>query len=184
LLLAGHRLESEVAVAARDLPPTPLGNEEAATTPTASSAVEDCLRAFLDPTPPVAFGNEVARRGLVGAMMDVSDGLGIDLGRLCRASNASAVLRADVLLDDPVLRRVATGFGIDARACVLGGGDDYELLCAVREVDEAGFRAAAASCGIEVRSVGAFVDGEACVTLQIDGHQEPLSESGWDHFST
>jgi thiamine-monophosphate kinase len=184
LLLAGHRLASEAAVNARDVPATPADKEKTASAPAVTSVVDECLLAFLDPTPPVAFGGEVARRGLVSAMMDVSDGLGIDLGRLCRASNTGAALRADLLLDDPVLQRVATDFGIDARACVLGGGDDYELLCAVSETDAADFRAAAASCGIEVRSIGAFVDGEARVALQIDGHQEPLSEGGWDHFST
>ena len=135
LLLAGHRLENCRSEGVSDATSSAAGDKGVATAPPAASAAQACLRAFLDPMPPVSFGGEVARRGHVGAMMDISDGIGIDLGRMCRASNTGAVLAAAPLFDDPVLRRMAADFDIDVRACVLGGGDDYELLCAVREAD-------------------------------------------------
>ena len=43
-----------------------------------SAAFEPCIDAFLDPRPPVAFGGCVASQGLVGAMIDISDGLAVE----------------------------------------------------------------------------------------------------------
>jgi thiamine-monophosphate kinase len=67
------------------------------------------------PVPRLAEGR-AARRGGATAMIDVSDGLGLDLDRLCRASGVGVVL--DVV-------PVATGATLED---ALSGGEDYELV--------------------------------------------------------
>ncbi len=148
-----------------------------------SAALETCAEAFLDPRPPVAFGGRVARRGLVGAMIDISDGLAIDLGRMCSASGVGARLDAASLVADPVLGAVATGLSLDPIELVLGGGEDYELLCSVADENAEAFCALAAEEGIEVRNVGRFVAADEGVTLVRDGNVEPVAGGGWDHFA-
>jgi thiamine-monophosphate kinase len=153
------------------------GSDDAET----AAAMQTSLRAFLDPAPPVSFGPRAAPH--VKAMMDISDGVAIDLGRMCRASSVGAVLCAETLFDDPVLRLLRTAFDIDIGACVLNGGDDYELLCAVGEAGERGFHAAATAASVEVREVGRFVETDPSIRLEKDGRSEPLAEGGWDHFT-
>ncbi len=148
-----------------------------------SAAFEACVDAFLDPRPPVAFGGIAARRGLVGAMIDISDGLAIDLGRMCSASGVGARLDAASLVTDPVLGAVAAGLSLDPVELVLGGGEDYELLCSVADESAEAFCALAADEEIEVRDVGRFVAAGEGVTLVRDGHVEPVAHGGWDHFA-
>ena len=67
------------------------------------------------------------------AMIDISDGLALDLWRLCRASGVGAIL------DEPLLesvisndaRRLAGEDGRSALDHALADGEDYELLMAV-----------------------------------------------------
>ncbi len=153
----------------------------AGTDPAKAAAVQACLRAFLDPSPPVLFGARAAPH--VGAMMDVSDGMAIDLHRMCRASSVGALLHAEALLADPVLQVLAADFDIDVKECVLNGGDDYELLCAVGESEERGLHAAALAAGVEIRAVGRFVADPTRICLERDGRFEALSPDGWDHFA-
>jgi len=76
----------------------------------------------LDFVPSCREGRWLARTGAVHAMIDVSDGLLLDLGRLCRASNVRAVLEP---------RRIPLRTPhIDWRRAA-AEGEDYELLFAV-----------------------------------------------------
>jgi len=62
----------------------------------------------------------------VHACIDVSDGLGIDLSRLCRASGVGALVKAEQL---PIHSDV--GRERDGLAAALGDGEDFELLLAM-----------------------------------------------------
>lgn len=82
----------------------------------------------LDPVPRIKAGLKLSSRGLASAMIDLSDGLMLDLKRLCESSGVSAVVEADRL----PLSRELTGF-FPSRpkmrtALALTGGEDYELL--------------------------------------------------------
>ena len=79
-------------------------------------------------------GAWLAERGVVSAMMDLSDGLSTDLERLCAASGVGARIWADripqVQLPAAKIRGVNSG-NLDPLAMALHGGDDYELLFTV-----------------------------------------------------
>jgi thiamine-monophosphate kinase len=66
--------------------------------------------------------------GKASAMIDVSDGLLIDLGRLCRESGVGARIRVpDIPLSD-ALKDAASSLRLSAVTLALSGGEDYELL--------------------------------------------------------
>lgn len=81
----------------------------------------DAVEAFLHPKARIYEGAVAARAG-ANAMIDVSDGLGIDLHRLADASEVG------MMLDDVP---VATGASLED---ALGGGEDYELAFTASDV--------------------------------------------------
>ncbi|WP_434056309.1 thiamine-phosphate kinase [Georgenia wangjunii] len=132
---------------------------------------------FLRPRPPLAGGPAAADAG-ASAMMDVSDGLLRDAGRLARASGVLLdldPLETSVPDDLAVLEPVAHDLGLSARDWVLTGGEDHGLLATFP-------RSAALPPGFrrigEVRAVGA---GEPAVL--VGGHAPTTGSLGWDHFS-
>jgi thiamine-monophosphate kinase len=130
------------------------------------------VRRHLRPAARVGEGGVLARH--VSAMMDVSDGLAIDLSRLARASGVGARLAID---DVPV----ADGATIDD---ALGGGEDYELLATIP--DAASFDTVRMvlkeSFGVTVTEIGRIVEGADLVAVFGDGTERPLEPTGWDHF--
>ncbi|MFJ5958523.1 thiamine-phosphate kinase [Paenarthrobacter sp. NPDC092416] len=135
-------------------------------------------RALLDsqcrPVPPLAAGPLAARNGAT-ALMDISDGLLRDAGRLAVASN--------VVLDfDPValaqyalaLEPAAAELGRDAMSWVLGGGEDHGLLAtfpAGIQLPE-GFTAIGSVQAVAPsQGSGVRIAGQAADTV------------GWDHFA-
>jgi thiamine-monophosphate kinase len=90
------------------------------------NAVErTALRAHLFPQPQCALGRFLSERGLARSMMDLSDGLSIDLQRLCEASGVGADLLANQI-PSPAIPDSG-----DALELALNGGEDYQLLFTV-----------------------------------------------------
>ena len=131
------------------------------------------VAAYRSPEPALAAGPAAARAGAT-AMLDVSDGLLVDAGRLARASGVTLALDApgDVFADDVArLGPAAALLGADPVGWVLAGGEDHGLLATFPPdaVLPPPFRAV----GV-VRERGAedvLVAGAA-----------PTVAPGWDHF--
>jgi len=175
LLEAGYRL----ADGAVQTPRPPGGDLP----PEVAAAVSACIGAYIDPDPPTGFGLAAARAGVVNAMIDVSDGAGMDLGRICKASAAGVVLDGETLCSDAVLRSIADLTGGDIEAWALRGGEDYQLLCAVAAAAESEFLSLAAVAGVNVRAIGDFTEDDTGLQVRRDGVCRPFDPAGWDHFS-
>ncbi|HEX3333446.1 MAG TPA: thiamine-phosphate kinase [Acidimicrobiales bacterium] len=108
----------------------------------------------------------VARRCGVHAMLDVSDGLALDLHRLADASGVGFTLDAVP---------VASGATLDE---ALGGGEDYQLVMAVAEADVEALEREFDAAGLEepVRVGSVVADPE----LRLLGTSE-LERLGWQH---
>ena len=107
-------------------------------------------------------------------MIDVSDGLALDLTRVCRASGVGARI---TLAAVPIAPQATLE---DA----LGGGEDYELLATLP--DEGSVERARAELaeafGVALTEIGSIVDGEGVTAVGVDGVERPLDPAGWDHF--
>ncbi len=113
--------------------------------------------AQLAPRPPIASGRVAAIAGAT-AMLDLSDGLAIDAGRMAAASGIRIDFDRALLGDDP--------------AMALGGGEDHSLLAAFPPGTALppGFRRIG-SCAV---GSGITVDGESHSTAGWDPYR------GWD----
>lgn len=139
------------------------------------------LSAYRDPAPRVALGLALAENRLASAAIDVSDGLGVDAGRLARGSGARIVLERGALPVSAAVRALAAMEDIEPLSLVLAGGDDYELLFTVPESAEARLEIAAAGFDVPVTRVGRVVAGSGAVLL--DGRAETdVSALGHDHL--
>lgn len=139
-----------------------------------------CLAALLRPQPRIALG--LGLRDVASAMLDISDGLLGDLAHLLERSGVGAIVDDQAL---PIDALVACGASANAaRAALLGGGDDYELLFAAPTAARAKVLAIARTLDHAVRRIGRLTDqaGRLLVCDRTGGLtlQRP---TGYDHFS-
>ena len=127
----------------------------------------------------MALSLALAAAGIPRAAIDVSDGLGIDAGRLARASGARAVLDRGRIPISPALAEWARREGADALDCALGGGDDYELLFAAPEDAEREISRLAGKVGIA--RIGRLEEGRGAV-LRDSAGERAIDGLGYDHF--
>jgi thiamine-monophosphate kinase len=112
------------------------------------------------PEPRIALGRWLRTRAT--ACMDLSDGLSIDLMRLCWESGVAAELDRE-----PPRARGAT------KRQALHGGEDYELLFTARRAIPPAFE------GVALTPAGRIVAGPRG-RVRLLGR--PLEPRGWDHF--
>ena len=115
------------------------------------------------PEPRLALGRYLRPRA--SAAMDITDGLSLDLHRLCLASNVSADI------DPPPLFR---GASVEQ---ALHGGEDYELLFTARP----NRRIAASFGGVPLTKIGSIRRRKSPGAIYLQG--QPLAIKGYDHFS-
>ena len=136
-----------------------------------SAAGTRALAGFRRPQPPVSAGAAAARAGAT-AMMDVSDGLLRDAGRLAAASGVHLDLDPAVLAGDcSALADLAQLCGADPLAWVLTGGEDHGLLATFGPDQD---------LPAPFRRIGTVTDGSGPVTY--GGSAPSVSGTGWDHF--
>lgn len=143
-----------------------------------TQAVERHIR----PVPRIPEARAAVETGAVHAMMDISDGLAIDLGKMCEASGVGAKIYADRLPISSALRAAADALGLDPVSLAASGGEDYELLFAAAPSDaETLAHTIEDTTGTAVSDIGEFVEGTGAILLQQDGQETPL-RAGWTHF--
>ncbi|MGI9071365.1 MAG: thiamine-phosphate kinase [Bryobacteraceae bacterium] len=115
------------------------------------------------PEPRIRAGVGLRRLG-VSAGMDLSDGLSLDLKRLCLESRVSAELDSDL--------PIAPGASLEH---ALHGGEDYELLVTMPPKKKVPKKIA----GLPLTRIGRIVEGDAG---QIHFRGRQLKAKGFDHF--
>ncbi len=141
------------------------------------AAAAHLKQAHFRPTPRVAEGIALAGAG-VRTAIDVSDGLLDDLGKLCRASEVAATVRAFDVPADAALR---SAFPDDWLDLAMGGGEDYEL---VFTASESIVSRVTRLLETPVTVIGEIGEGPTRVTvLDEAGAEMPIGAGGWDHFA-
>ena len=112
------------------------------------------------------------------AMLDISDGLFIDLTRLCDESGTGAIIYADQVPVSPELAEASELLGMDALKMSVSGGEDYEIIFTSSNFPLEAYNA---SHDIKVSCIGEITQSERTV-IDKDGKRSPLAAAGYEHF--
>lgn len=135
----------------------------------------------LKPEPRVWEARAAVETGRVHSMMDLSDGLASDIGKLCEASGVGARVFADKLPISEDLHIAAARLDADPIALAASGGEDYELLITCAAKDAGIVIKAIEGSGSSAAIIGEIVDGGDVVLVSSDGSEQPMPV-GWQHF--
>jgi thiamine-monophosphate kinase len=105
------------------------------------------------------------------AMMDISDGLFIDLSRLCKGSGTGARIYYEKIPLSDELREASAFWGMSAVDLATEGGEDYELLFTAPRDEKVD-----AICIGEITKRGLQIVDEK-------GHTRKISARGYQHFA-
>ncbi len=113
---------------------------------------------------PVGFASKAT------AMIDISDGLFIDLSRICRESGVGAVIAAADVPVSGEMKKAAAYLDIPWLALALGGGEDYELLFTAHPRTK-----------VDAVCIGSIVQSGISV-LDERGRTMDIPRQGYEHF--
>ncbi len=138
--------------------------------------VRPLIKAFLDPVPRLELGSLLARRKLASAMIDISDGLSVDLAHICEESGVGAEIEASRIPLSAALKRSSK----DPLAMALSGGEDFELLFTVRPDKLVAVRKLALR--FKLTMIGRIMAGKKIFLVGANKKKEPLRPRGFEHF--
>ena len=136
--------------------------------------VQSLIRSHIKPMPRIDEGQALMNTGLIGAMMDISDGIASDLRHILKASGVGAKVHLDRIPMSDNLKRACDKYGMNAYALAVGGGEDYELIFT-------------APVGVEtivdfpIYQIGEIVPGNSLIWME-NGCPVYFDIKGFNHF--
>ncbi|HVN98305.1 MAG TPA: thiamine-phosphate kinase [Syntrophorhabdaceae bacterium] len=134
-----------------------------------------CIKRFMDPVSPYTFWKELMKHDITVAMMDISDGLIIDLERMMLESNKAARIHLESVPVPQLLRKN----GMEELA--LTGGEDYQFLFTFSPTKLARMKALKDK-GHMVSIIGEVTGGRG-VRVFREGKEVRLKRKGYQHFN-
>ncbi len=146
----------------------------------------NAVKRHLDPTPRMSEGDLLAKGGLASAMMDISDGLGLDLERLCTQSGVSALVERELLPVSNELIGYASGSEETIIRLAVSGGEDYELLFTSPERNSGKIRRLAKKLSTPITRIGRITGPEKgrrrVTVIDGSGRSVRIKKTGFVHF--
>jgi thiamine-monophosphate kinase len=125
------------------------------------------------PQAQLALARFLGEKQIPSAMIDISDGLSLDLSRLCRASGVGAVLQENAIPIASLNRHE-----VELRHA-LHGGDEYQLLFTVPP----GRRLPAEYKDVSLSLIGYITEGDEISMEHENGYTTELEPLGWQYFT-
>jgi thiamine-monophosphate kinase len=130
----------------------------------------------LDFEPRVTEAIKIAQLVNVNSMIDVSDGLSIDLNRICRASGVGAVIDAEFIPISDQARKTKEPLG-----AALSDGEDFELLFTLTQ-EQCQRLLGNWNEPVPITRIGTITDTKKMQIKVPDGRTNDLQVKGYDHF--
>lgn len=137
----------------------------------------------LSPNPRIELGQALARKQIVSAMIDVSDGLLSDTRHIIEESKVGARIWENCIPLSSLYRRWVRTYSKDPYRIALSGGEDYELLFTASPKRKAGILSLARSLNVPITRVGEILpEKERFHVIRKEGEKISSHRLGFDHF--
>jgi len=114
------------------------------------------------------------------AMMDISDGLSSDILHICNQSKVGCELYEDKIPINEEAKQFAYKLQLDPTACALSGGEDYELLFTISQIDYEKVKD-----NKEISVIGYITEEKlGSVIITRAGNKHQLIAQGWNHATS
>lgn len=144
---------------------------------------ENFVQRHLNPQPRLALGRALAQASCVTSMIDVSDGLLLDLGRITVDKGLGARINADSIPTSEGYKEIASEYTEDIYQLPLSGGEDYELLFTSEQQHKDEVLKIANDTGTEVTEIGIVTASQRIEIIDLDGNEINLKQRGFVHFN-
>ena len=144
----------------------------------------DLLAAHRRPQPRIVAARAARETGLIHAAMDISDGVGGDVSKICAASGVGARIAVSALPISPALLAAGGFLEQSALKFALAGGEDFELLLAAAPGNVDAVCAAVAATGTLLTPIGAVLRSGLHFTAPDGSGDLARVSQGWDHFAS
>ncbi|HOJ44141.1 MAG TPA: thiamine-phosphate kinase, partial [Syntrophorhabdaceae bacterium] len=132
------------------------------------------VRRYINPRPPFELWKELIKTNIINAMMDISDGLIIDLERMMNESKKSAKVYMEKIPIPNTLKRLSLeGLG-------LSGGEDFQFLFTFPEEKLSAIENIKRK-GYVISIIGEVTKGRG-VKLYENGKRKNILKKGYEHF--
>ena len=147
------------------------------------SSGESAVQKHLKPLPRLKLGRELARAGCVTSMIDVSDGLLLDLQRITIDKGLGARVYAENIPTSDSFKDLAQSCSEDMHELPLSGGEDYELLFTSKEDNKEKVFDIAKDTGTQITEIGVVTGSYNIEIIDSDGNHINLKQRGFVHFN-
>ena len=136
------------------------------------------------PEPRLKLGRELAKRRLATAMIDISDGLLLDLQRITMEFGLGTEIEISQIPISAHYRERISNFASELHELALSGGEDYELLFTSPKGKRGEIKEVAESLNVDITEIG-YVTAEPRIrVVDRDRKEIKLKKSGFIHFNT
>lgn len=136
----------------------------------------------LSPYPRIKEGIRIAENRLASAMIDISDGLLIDLRRILTLSKLGATIYIPQLPLSKEFKQYQGKLKHNKIDFALKGGEDYELLFTSPQNKEKELLKLGQTLGVPINKIGEVTSSEELVILDQNHKSYPIDDQGYDHF--
>lgn len=141
------------------------------------------IKRHLSPIPRVELGMEIGKKHLATSMIDISDGLLIDLQHILEESNVGAQIWEERIPVSGFYRRCINNYSNDFYRFAKTGGEDYELLFTVPPRLRSKVLELSHSINTPITRIGKILPRkDGLYLIKKDGTKIYPKELGFEHF--
>ncbi len=140
------------------------------------------LQRHFFPIPRITLGIKLLEKNLSNCAIDISDGLLADLRHICKESQVDAEIYLEKIPFSSTVQKLSNSQKLD----LLSGGDDYELLFAIKPRDQNKLFDLAKSLKLNLSCIGNFkkpANTKSAINLRDAKNKKiPIKKFGYEHF--
>lgn len=148
-----------------------------------SPEATELINRYANPEPRLKLGRALGEQGLASAMIDLSDGLLLDLERVIQKSTAGAEVFAENLPLSPAYRSSVGNFSPGLYDYALSGGEDYELLFCSSPAVEQRISEISVELKLKISKIGRITAQPGVRVFDHAGNEVDVYSKGFVHFS-